>query len=114
MTTDPVPCRTRHVNRHSSGPGGTRSRSAGGHHSTGRHRSPEPSQDGDVLDQIRQLRDRGAAYRSIAAAAGLAPATEFTLEELDWVDRHDWANPAGDAYEDLLFERAIAREPEIE
>ncbi len=60
MTSAPVPGRTRHVNRHRSGQDNPRSTSG---------------RDGDVRGQIRRLRAEGGTYRSIAAAAGLAPAT---------------------------------------
>jgi transcriptional regulator with XRE-family HTH domain len=66
MTSAPVPARTRHVNRNHSGQDNPRDTS-------GR------DSDSGVRGQIRQLRDRGGTYRSIAAAAGLAPATVHDL-----------------------------------
>jgi hypothetical protein len=75
--------RTRHVNRNCSGQGSLRNSrrpdndgpdSAGAStQDRGRHGSRH--HDGDVRDQIRRLRAQGGTYRSIAAAAGLAPAT---------------------------------------
>ena len=59
MTSAPVPARIRHVNRHRSGQDNPRGTSG----------------DGGVRGQIRRLRAEGGTYRSIAAAAGLAPAT---------------------------------------
>ena len=48
-----------------------------------RHRTPRQQRyrrdDGDVRGQIRRLRAQGGTYRSIAAAAGLAPATVHDL-----------------------------------
>jgi transcriptional regulator with XRE-family HTH domain len=46
--------------------------------------APQPRAEGaddpaDVLEQLRQLRDQGGTYRSIAAVAGLAPATVHAL-----------------------------------
>ena len=81
MTPEPVP--TRHVNRNRSGQdnprnsrgyddGGPYSAGDGGRHGSRRH-------DGDVRGHIRQLRAQGGTYRSIAAAAGLAPATVHDL-----------------------------------
>jgi transcriptional regulator with XRE-family HTH domain len=64
MTSAPVPGRARHVNRHRSGQDNPRSTSG---------------RDGDVRGQIRRLRAEGGTYRSIAAAAGLAPATVHDL-----------------------------------
>ena len=64
MTSAPVPSRTRHVNRNRSGQDNPRSTSG---------------RDGDVRGQIRRLRAEGGTYRSIAAAAGLAPATVHDL-----------------------------------
>jgi transcriptional regulator with XRE-family HTH domain len=45
---------------------------------------PQPLEDhaddpGNLRDQLRRLRDEGGTYRSIAAAAGLAPATVHSL-----------------------------------
>ena len=65
MTSAPDP-RTRHVNRNR--PAQDNPRSTSGRDS-----------DGDVRGQIRQLRDQGGTYRSIAAAAGLAPATSKSI-----------------------------------
>ena len=40
----------------------------------------DPAEDpGDIRDQLRRLRAEGGTYRSIAAAAGLAPATVHDL-----------------------------------
>ena len=64
MTSAPVPSRTRHVNRNRPGQDNP-------HSTSGR--------DGDVRGQIRRLRGQGGTYRSIAAAAGLAPATVHDL-----------------------------------
>jgi hypothetical protein len=66
-----APGRTRHVNR----PGQD-------HRRTSRHDNGAPhmpSTSGDVRNQIRQLRAQGGTYRSIAAAASLAPATIHDL-----------------------------------
>jgi transcriptional regulator with XRE-family HTH domain len=41
--------------------------------------APATSGPGDVQDQLRRLRAEGGTYRSIAAAAGLAPATVHGL-----------------------------------
>ena len=70
MTSAPVPSRTRHVNRNRSGQNGL--------HNTRGHDNGDPY-DGDARDQIRRLRAQGGTYRSIAAAAGLAPATVHDL-----------------------------------
>jgi transcriptional regulator with XRE-family HTH domain len=41
--------------------------------------APASTGSGDVKDQLRRLRAEGGTYRSIAAAAGLAPATVHDL-----------------------------------
>jgi len=64
MTPEPGTAPTRHVNRNRSGQGSL--------HDSRRH-------DGDIRGQIRRLRAQGGTYRSIAAAAGLAPATVHDL-----------------------------------
>ena len=52
---------------------------------TSRRTAPAPppadpaSEPGNLRDQLRRLRDEGGTYRSIAAAAGLAPATVHAL-----------------------------------
>ena len=70
MTSSPVPGRTRHVNRNRAGREGA---------SDGRGNGDDSAQHGDgdgaVPGQIRRLLANGGTYRSIAAAAGLAPAT---------------------------------------
>ena len=97
--------RTRHVNRNRSArdslPGSRRDREGGArHHDAGtrdrdrhgggrhrrgavpegdRHANRDAGRDGDVRDQIQRLRTQGGTYRSIAAAANLAPATVHDL-----------------------------------
>jgi transcriptional regulator with XRE-family HTH domain len=70
MTSSPVPDRTRHVNRNRGG----RDSESGG-----RRNADDSAQHGDddgaVPGQIRRLLASGGTYRSIAAAAKLAPTT---------------------------------------
>jgi transcriptional regulator with XRE-family HTH domain len=79
--------RTRHVNRHRSGhngPGDSRRPGNADPDSVDastqdRDRYASDHHDSDVRDQVQRLRDQGDTYRSIAAAAGLPPATLYDL-----------------------------------
>jgi transcriptional regulator with XRE-family HTH domain len=68
MTPSPAPDRTRHVNR--DGRDG-----ASGGRRNGDDSAQRGDDDGAVPGQIRRLLASGGTYRSIAAAAGLAPTT---------------------------------------
>jgi transcriptional regulator with XRE-family HTH domain len=70
MTSSPVPDRTRHVNRNR---GGRDSESGGGRNAD--DSAQHGDDDGAVPGQIRRLLASGGTYRSIAAAAKLAPTT---------------------------------------